>query len=207
MVRCLEKDKFLLYPRKFILRIDNRNLCFMKALSPPGRLVERLLFILSNYHFDIQHRKLSEILNVDYLSRDGCTGEASQEELEKEREIKDLTISSMHQQSNKRKLNENRITEGDLIKLATCGRFDVIINGCNCFCNTNAGFAKSIKTNFPEAFQADLQTIKEEKEKLGNYTAITIQRNGFKFTIVNAYTQYNYGGSGVKVDYDAIKNI
>ena len=71
----------------------------------------------------------------------------------------------------------------------------------------NAGFAKSIKFNFPEAYLADAQTIKGEKEKLGNYTTVTIQRNGFKFTIVNAYTQYYYGGSGVKVDYEAIKNI
>ena len=97
--------------------------------------------------------------------------------------------------------------EGDLIELAKFGRFDVIIHGCNCFCNMNAGFAKSIKFNFPEAYLADAQTIKGEKEKLGNYTTVTIQRNGFEFTIVNAYTQYYYGGSGVKVDYEAIKNI
>ena len=55
--------------------------------------------------------------------------------------------------------------EGDLIELAKFGRFDVIIHGCNCFCNMNAGFAKSIKFNFPEAYLADAQTIKGEKRK------------------------------------------
>ena len=56
--------------------------------------------------------------------------------------------------------------EGNLIKLATCGRFDIIIHGCNCFCNMNAGFAKSIKFNFPEAYLADAQTIKGKKKTL-----------------------------------------
>lgn len=34
VITCLEKNKFLLYPRKFILRVDNRSLCLMKTLSP-----------------------------------------------------------------------------------------------------------------------------------------------------------------------------
>ena len=55
VVTCLEKNKFLLYPKEFILRVDNKSLCYMKNLSPPGRLVERLLYILSNYSFTIEH--------------------------------------------------------------------------------------------------------------------------------------------------------
>ena len=96
------KGTYSLYPRKLVLSIDNRSLWFMKTLSYPERLVERLLFIVSNYYFDIQHRKSTEIINVDYLSRDGCTGEASQEESQKEEEIKYLTISTMHHQRNEK---------------------------------------------------------------------------------------------------------
>ena len=49
----------------------------MKNLSPPGRLVERLLYILSNYNFTIEHKRSGEIVHVDYLSRDGYTGTPS----------------------------------------------------------------------------------------------------------------------------------
>ena len=95
VITCLEKNKFLLYPQKFILRVDNRSLCFMKTLSPPGRLVERLLYILSNYNFTIEHKRSEEIPHVDYLSRDGCTGNPTLEELDLESSNKDLTISSI----------------------------------------------------------------------------------------------------------------
>ena len=47
VVTCLEKNEFLLYPKEFFLRVDNKSLCYMKNLSPPGRQVERLLYILS----------------------------------------------------------------------------------------------------------------------------------------------------------------
>ena len=67
----------------------------MKTLSPPGRLVERLLYILSNYNFTIEHKRSEEIPHVDYLSRDGCTGNPTLEELDLESSTKDLTISSI----------------------------------------------------------------------------------------------------------------
>ena len=95
VVTCLEKNKFLLYPKEFILRVDNKSLCYMKNLSPPGRLVERLLYILSNYNFTIEHKRSGEIVHVDYLSRDGCTGNPSAEELQMEKDTKDITISSI----------------------------------------------------------------------------------------------------------------
>ena len=97
--------------------------------------------------------------------------------------------------------------KGDLIKLAIKGDFDVIIHGCNCFCTMGAGIAKSIKTAFPEAYKADLETLKGDKEKLGNFSAANIKRNGQEITIVNAYTQYHYGGPGIKVDYNAIQVV
>ena len=82
VVSCLEKNKFLLYKKEFIRRVDNKSLCYMKNLSPPGRLVERLLYILSNYNFVIEHKRPGEIMNVDYLTREGCNGSSSPEELE-----------------------------------------------------------------------------------------------------------------------------
>ena len=78
----LEMNKFSLYPKTFTLRVDNIPLCFMKTLNPPGRLVAWPLYILSNYNFNIEHRKSEEISNVDHLSCDGCPREPTKEELE-----------------------------------------------------------------------------------------------------------------------------
>ena len=36
----------------------------MKNLKPPGRLVERLLYILSNYSFTIEHKRSGEVVHV-----------------------------------------------------------------------------------------------------------------------------------------------
>ena len=105
-----------------------------------------------------------------------------------------------------RNLQMNKI-KGDLIKLALKGDFDVIVHGCNCFCTMGAGIALAIKTIFPEAYKADLQTEKGDREKLGSYTAATVEKNGHQITVVNAYTQYHYGGPGNKVDYDALRAV
>ena len=91
--------------------------------------------------------------------------------------------------------------EGDLIAFAKSGYFDVIIHGCNCFNTMGAGIAKSIKSEFPEAYQADLKTVKGSKEKLGT---ISYAKSG-SITVVNAYTQHNWRGRGVKADYKAIR--
>ncbi|KZN57789.1 hypothetical protein N473_26680 [Pseudoalteromonas luteoviolacea CPMOR-1] len=97
--------------------------------------------------------------------------------------------------------------DGDLIKLALDGNFDVIIHGCNCYCTMGAGIAKGIKTEFPEAFKADVSTEKGVKEKLGTYSSATVLRNGHEITIVNAYTQHHWRGKGVKADYEAIEKV
>lgn len=99
------------------------------------------------------------------------------------------------------------IINGDLIDLAKNGNFDVIIHGCNCFCTMGAGIAKVIKQEFPEAYLADLQTEVGSWEKLGSYSLASIRRNDINFIIVNAYTQYNWKGKGVKVDYLAIRSV
>ena len=91
---------------------------------------------------------------------------------------------------------------GDLIALAKAGEFDVIVHGCNCQCAMDAGIAKQIKAEFPAAYAADCATPKSA-EKLGRISTAQIDCNGHALTVVNAYTQAHWRGSGVLADYDA----
>ena len=100
-----------------------------------------------------------------------------------------------------------KIVNGDLIKLAMEGAFDVIVHGCNCFCTMGAGIARSIRTQFPEAFQADLDTEEGDRAKLGDFSQATVVQNGHAITVINAYTQFHYSGRGVLADYDAIRSV
>ncbi len=100
-----------------------------------------------------------------------------------------------------------KILRGDLIELAKAGEFDVIIQGCNCQCRMGRGIALTIKQQFPEAYAADCQTKIGDREKLGTFTTVQIQRDGYNFTIVNGYTQFNWQGEGVLADYDAIRLV
>ena len=99
-----------------------------------------------------------------------------------------------------------KTVKGDLIALAQQGEFDVIVHGCNCFCNMGAGIAKQIAVTFPEALKIDLTTKKGDISKLGT-VSVAIIVNARALYIVNAYTQYRYGyGRGeMHCDYDAIK--
>lgn len=96
--------------------------------------------------------------------------------------------------------------EGDLLQYARDGVFDVIVHGCNCFCTMGAGIANQIKHQFPEAYQADVQTAKGDRGKLGSCSSATIEGQYGACRVVNAYTQYQYRGKGVKVDYDALRS-
>ena len=93
---------------------------------------------------------------------------------------------------------------GDLIALAKAGEFDVIVHGCNCQCAMDAGIAKQIKAEFPAAYAADCATP-QSAEKLGQISTAQIDCNGHALTVVNAYTQAHWRGSGVLADYDAIR--
>jgi len=100
-----------------------------------------------------------------------------------------------------------KIVNGDLIKRAMEGEFDVIIHGCNCFYAMGAGIAKSIKIQFPEAFQADLATEKGDRSKLGDFSHTTLMLNRHAITVINAYIQFHYSGKKVLADYDAIRSV
>lgn len=95
---------------------------------------------------------------------------------------------------------------GDLIKLAKDGEFNLIAHGCNCFCTMGAGIAKAIKEAFPAAFQADLATQHGDRAKLGTCSFAEIILRDSSLTVVNAYTQFDWRGRGIKVDYDAIRS-
>lgn len=100
-----------------------------------------------------------------------------------------------------------QVLEGDLIQLALAGRFDVIVHGANCFCTMGAGIARQIRTTFPEAYRADCETGRGDRDKLGTYSWAAIERRGRRFVVVNAYTQYGFGGPQANVDYDAVARV
>lgn len=100
-----------------------------------------------------------------------------------------------------------KTVQGDLLALAMDGTFQTIIHGCNCQCTMGAGIAKAIKSTFPEAFRADCQTEKGDRSKLGTISYASVTRGDREITIVNGYTQFNWRGSGVRADYDAIRGV
>jgi O-acetyl-ADP-ribose deacetylase (regulator of RNase III) len=97
--------------------------------------------------------------------------------------------------------------QGDLIQLALAGEFDVIVHGCNCHCQMGRGIALTIKEQLPEAYLADCQTPKSDKSKLGTISIAEIKRGETQFIVVNAYTQFDWAGNGVKADYHAIRQV
>jgi len=93
--------------------------------------------------------------------------------------------------------------KGDLIQLAKQGMFDVIVHGCNCFCQMGAGIARQVREQCPNAYLADRNTIPGDKSKLGKLSWGGPEKEGF--ICVNAYTQYGYSRNKVDVDYDSVK--
>ena len=75
------------------------------------------------------------------------------------------------------------------------------------FGTMGAGIAKSIKEHFPEAYKADLSTVKGDKSKLGSFSLANHVIDNKELIIINAYTQFHWKGSGTKADYDAIRSV
>lgn len=97
--------------------------------------------------------------------------------------------------------------KGDLIALGKAGEFDVIVHGCNCFRTMGAGIAKTIKSEFPDAFDADHQTAMGDESKLGTYSSAAVQIEGHDLIVVNAYTQFQPSGIGPQIDYEAVAKV
>ena len=111
---------------------------------------------------------------------------------------------------------------GDLIALAKEGKFDVIVHGCNCMSTMGAGIAPQMAKAFG-CDQFEMETWGRDINKLGNIDYQTFvlgenaiwsledfknNRNEPELTVVNAYTQHNYGrnhkdGAIAPFDYEA----
>lgn len=85
-------------------------------------------------------------------------------------------------------------------------KYDAIAHGCNCYCTMGAGIAKDIRINFPAAYEADMQTIRGDLNKLGNYSyAKHIWNDNTELYIFNAYTQFHYDATTKPLNYAALE--
>lgn len=86
---------------------------------------------------------------------------------------------------------------GDLITAAQNGEVNVIAHGCNCFNAMGSGIAPLIAAAFPAAKEADQDTEKGSRSKLGTFSYANMwnPRPGpiGLLQIYNLYTQYRYG--------------
>jgi O-acetyl-ADP-ribose deacetylase (regulator of RNase III) len=93
--------------------------------------------------------------------------------------------------------------QGDIFLADT----DVIVHQANCFHTMGSGIARHIRENFPEAYEADLKTVKGDRAKVGTYsTALVTTPNPNKRLryIVNMYSQFDFGRNQKHTLYDAI---
>lgn len=96
---------------------------------------------------------------------------------------------------------------GNLIKLAQDGEFDLIAQGCNCFCRMRSGIAPQIAKAFPDAERVDKETISGDYRKLGNYSVGKVYKyKKLIMEVVNCYTQHRYGREEnvIYLDYEAL---
>lgn len=94
--------------------------------------------------------------------------------------------------------------QGDLLRLAEKGQFDIVVHGCNCFHKMRSGIAKQIAAKFPSAEEADFATLKGDRGKLGNFSFSYVDgKSNHRFCIINAYTQYKWSGYEDVFEYDA----
>lgn len=97
-----------------------------------------------------------------------------------------------------------KTVKGDLLAMGKANEFDIIVQGCNCFCVMGSGIAAQIKQQFPDAEIADNETVRGDAGKLGTYTI----GMGGRLVIINAYTQYGTSKNGEDVfEYNAFQRI
>ena len=112
--------------------------------------------------------------------------------------------------------------DGDLITLAKAGTFDVIAHGCNCHSTMGAGIAPQMAKAFG-CDKFEMERWGSTVSKLGNidyqhfvlgenatWSLEDAKNNRFdkELTVVNAYTQFNYGrnhadGDAIPFSYEA----
>lgn len=101
-----------------------------------------------------------------------------------------------------------RVLDGDLFSKD----IQVIVHGANCFNTMGSGVARIIHDEYPLAYVEDCKTIKGDKNKLGTYTFWTgphFRIPNKTVTIVNAYSQYDFGRNPNQVfaNYEAITKV
>lgn len=106
---------------------------------------------------------------------------------------------------------ELNIVQGDLIKLALLGKFDVITHGCNCFCTMGAGIAVPMAKTFGvDKYTLEHPSKRGSISKLGNIETKLQSFPSGNLYVVNSYTQYYYGknhkdGMQAPLDYAALE--
>lgn len=109
---------------------------------------------------------------------------------------------------------------GNLLDMAERGDFDVIVQGCNCFNTMGGGIAREIRERYPLVASVDMETVRGDYRKLGTWTECDAgayidtqtykMRNspqGPRFTVINAYTQFNMSTGEDEFEYTAFQLI
>lgn len=97
-------------------------------------------------------------------------------------------------------------TKGNLLDLAEAGEFDIVVQGCNCFNTMGGGIAREIRERYPVVASVDMETVKGDYNKLGNWTECDAGDKN-RFTVINAYTQYNMSQGTDVFEYVAFELI
>jgi O-acetyl-ADP-ribose deacetylase (regulator of RNase III) len=96
--------------------------------------------------------------------------------------------------------------KGNLLDLAEAGAFDIVVQGCNCFNTMGGGIAREIRERYPVVASVDMETVKGDYRKLGNWTECDAGEKN-RFTILNCYTQYNMSQGTDVFEYNAFQLI
>lgn len=83
---------------------------------------------------------------------------------------------------------------GDLLSAAERGVVDVIAHQCNCFNTMRRGIAPQIAARFTEAYEADQNTVRGSREKLGSFSFAEVQTMEDSDHIVSVYNLYGQFG-------------
>jgi O-acetyl-ADP-ribose deacetylase (regulator of RNase III) len=76
---------------------------------------------------------------------------------------------------------------GDIISNINPNEKTVIAHGCNCIHVMNAGLAKYLRLNYKGVYEADLKTMRADKNKLGTYS---VYKHSENLVFLNCYTQF-----------------
>lgn len=84
----------------------------------------------------------------------------------------------------------------------------ILVHGANCQHKMASGFAKEVRDNYGAAYQADLQTARGSRAKLGTYSFANITLQNSHLSVINAYTQHRWGRDpNLHVDYDKTRKV